>query len=159
MFGFYIFVPIGLTQSFLSPSYFCYSFKACTWYALTCWVRLLLHFPLFCWLYFKTVDQKTTQLLQNAHTFQHFHVHRIKIYHFRASYFLFSIMTSRSPRTYPFFFFSYICFLWYSLCSQMIPAIRTVIRLVSFSLQAALGKYEKPAIWIPENECCFLHLV
>lgn len=89
MFGFYIFVPIGLTQSFLSTSYFCYSFKACTWYALTCWVRLLLHFPLFCWLYFKTVDQKTTQLLQNAHTFQHFHVHRIKIYHFRASYFLF----------------------------------------------------------------------
>lgn len=59
----------------------------------------------------------------------------------------------------PMGFFPYICFLWYYLCSQMISAMRTLIRLVCFSLQAALSKYENHDIWIPENEYCFFHLV
>lgn len=146
----------GLFRKF-SVYFFCYSSKACTWYALICWVRLRLHFQLFCWLYFNTVDQKTTWLLQNAHTFQHVPIHQIKIYQFRASCFLFS--SQLLDLQGPMLIFSYICFLWYYLGSQMISAIRTVIRLVCFSLQAALSKYENCDIWIPENVYCFFHLV
>lgn len=74
-----------------------------------------------------------------------------------SSMFSLSITTSRSPRTY--LCFSPVCFLCHYLCSQMISAIRTVIGLLCFSLQAALSKYESRAIWIPENECCSFLLV
>lgn len=103
---------------------------------------------------FKTVDQKTAWLLQNAYTF-HPSDQNIPL---QSIMFCLSIPTYRSPNTF-FFFVSYICFLWHYLCSQMISATRTVIKLVCFSLQAALSKYEKRVIWISENECCFFHLV
>lgn len=143
----------GLFREF-SVSYFCCPSKACTWYALVCWdcssisllfvgfrLRLLTRKQHIC--YRMLLLFNTLLLIRSKFTASEHHV--FSLHH--------DFLISKD------LCFSCICFLWYYLCSQMISAIRTVIRLVCFSLQAALSKYENRAVWIPENECSFFHLV
>lgn len=113
-------------------------------------MRLFLHFPLFCWRLLTTNQHGCYNTLRLFSTLL---LIKFKFTTSERSVLSFHHDFQISKDLYLFFFY---CFLWYHLCSQMISTLRTIIRLVFFSLQAVLNKYENCAIWIPENEYCLL---